>query len=153
MKLWPKLATASLLTCVLAGPVLAADAAKAPNGKPVFTKYKCSSCHSIEAQAIVKKADAADKAEPAEKAGGTERKAPDLSGVGVKRNAAWIEGYLLKKEAIETRKHTKKFRGTDAELKTVAGWLETMKDDKAAAKQELNEKANEKAAESAKSAD
>ena len=97
--------------------------------------------------------DAADKAEPADKAEGAERKAPDLSGVGVKRNAAWIEGYLLKKEAIETRKHMKKFRGTDAELKTVAGWLEAMKDEKAAAKQELNEKANEKAAESAKSAD
>ena len=150
MKLWGNLAIAALFLAVATAPAVAADAAKAPNGKPVFTKYKCSSCHSIEAQAIVKKAGAADKAEPAEKAVGAE--APDLSGVGVKRNAAWIEAYLLKKEAIETRKHMKKFRGTDAELKTVAGWLESMKDEKAAAKQEANEKANEKPAET-KSAD
>lgn len=152
MKLWGNLAIAALFLAVATAPAVAADAAKAPNGKPVFTKYKCSSCHSIEAQAIVKKAEAPDKAEPAEKAVGAERKAPDLSGVGVKRNAAWIEAYLLKKEAIETRKHMKKFRGTDAELKTVAGWLEGMKDEKAAAKQETNEKANDKAAET-KSAD
>ena len=152
MKHWGNLAIAALFLAVGSTPAVAADAAKAPNGKPVFTKYKCSSCHSIEAQAIVKKADAADKAEPTEKAAGPERKAPDLSGVGVKRKAAWIEAYLLKKEAIETRKHMKKFRGTDPELKTVAGWLESMKDEKAAAKQEANEKANEKAAEN-KSAD
>jgi mono/diheme cytochrome c family protein len=151
MKFWGNLAMATLFFGVVTAPAVAADAAKAPNGKPVFTKYKCSSCHSIEAQAIVKKADPAEKAaEPGEK---EDRKAPDLSGVGVKRNAAWIEAYLLKKEMIEARKHTKKFRGTDPELKTVAGWLASMKDEKAAAKQELNEKANEKAAESAKSAD
>ena len=147
MKLWGSLATATLLAFVVTCPVLAADAAKAPNGKPVFSKYKCNSCHTIESQAITKKADPADATEA------TGRKPPDLSGVGVKRNAAWIEGYLLKKEMIETRKHTKKFRGTDPELKTLAGWLESMKDEKAAAKQESNEKANEKAAESAKSAD
>lgn len=147
MKHWGSLATAALLTCFLTGPAMAADAAKAPNGKPVFTKYKCNSCHTIEAQAITKKADPADKTEA------TGRKPPDLSGVGVKRNAAWIEAYLLKTEMIDTRKHTKKFRGTAPELKTVAGWLASMKDEKAAAKLELGEKANEKAAESAKSAD
>jgi mono/diheme cytochrome c family protein len=147
MKLWGSLATAFLLTCLATGPAVAADAAKAPNGKPVFTKYKCNSCHTIEAQAITKKAD------PTDKGGATGRKPPDLSGVGVKRNAAWIEGYLLKTEMIDTRKHSKKFRGTNPELKTVAGWLASMKDEKAAAKQELGEKANETAAESAKSAD
>jgi len=147
MKLWGSLASAALFLCVLTGPADAADAAKAPNGKPVFTKYKCNSCHTIEAQAITKKADPTDKDEA------TGRKPPDLSGVGVKRKAAWIEAYLLKKEMIETRKHMKKFRGTDPELKTVAGWLESMKDEKAAAKLEQGEKANEKVTESAKSAD
>ena len=146
MRLWGNLAIAALFLGVGTSPALAADAAKAPNGKPVFTKYKCNSCHTIEAQAITK------KAEPAEAAAATGRKPPDLSGVGVKRKAAWIEGYLLKKEMIETRKHTKKFRGTDPELKTVAGWLESLKDEKAAAKQELNEKANATATET-KSAD
>lgn len=136
MNLSSKISMAALALCVAASPALAGgEPAKAPNGKPVFSKYKCNSCHTIEAQAIVKKADPAEKAEEAG------RKPPDLSGVGVKRKAAWIEGYLVKKEMIETRKHMKKFRGTDAELKTLAGWLESLKDEKAAAKMEQSEKA------------
>ena len=136
MNLSSKISMAALALCVATSPALAGgESTKAPNGKPVFSKYKCNSCHTIETQAIVKKAD------PAEKADETGRKPPDLSGVGVKRSAAWIEGYLLKKEMIETRKHMKKFRGTDAELKTLAGWLETLKDEKAAAKLEQGEKA------------
>lgn len=148
MRLWANLAMTALLTSALTTPATAADAAKAPNGKPVFTQYKCNSCHTIESQAIVKKADAAEKDGPA-----VGRRPPDLSGVGVKRTAAWIEGYLLKKEMIETRKHIKRFRGTDGELKTLSAWLESMKDEKAAAKQEENEKANEKAGADTKSAE
>lgn len=136
MSLSSKISMAVFVVCIAASPALAGgEAAKAPNGKPVFSKFKCNSCHTIESQAIVKKAD------PTEKDEETGRKPPDLSGVGVKRSAAWIEGYLLKKEMIETRKHMKKFRGTDAELKTLAGWLESLKDEKAAAKLEQSEKA------------
>jgi len=137
MNLSGKISMTVLALCVAASPALAGggESAKAPNGKPVFSKFKCNSCHAIESQAIVKKAD------PTEKDDETARKPPDLSGVGVKRNATWIQGYLLKKEMIETRKHTKKFRGTDGELKTLAGWLESLKDEKAAAKMEQGEKA------------
>jgi mono/diheme cytochrome c family protein len=138
MRLWANLAMAALVLGAGNGSDFAADAAKTPNGKPVFTKYKCNSCHTVEAQGIARKSD------PVEKGEDSGRKPPDLSGVGVKRGAAWIEAYLLKKEMIETRKHTKKFRGTDPELKTVADWLESLKDEKAAAKLEVNEKANEK---------
>ena len=107
----------------------AAATDKAPDGKPIVTKYQCGSCHSIASQGIVKKTVPADApAEPDT----DKKKPPDLSAVGVKRSAEWIAAYLSKKEAIEGRKHIKKFRGTDAELATLAAWLATLKDEKAA---------------------
>jgi len=133
----------AIASCVLAvtsyGVCLAA---KAPDGKPVFLKYKCNSCHSIEAAGIVKKA--------AQGEGETKKKPPDLSGVGLEKKAEWIIAFLQKKEKLDGEFHIKKFRGTESELKTLAAWLETMKDEKAAHKgkektedQEKNEK-NEK---------
>ena len=117
---------AAVLGASISPPAFAADK-KAPDGKPIFTQYKCASCHSIEAQGITKKkGEAAEPAEGAE----TARKPPDLSSVGKDHNAAWITAYLKKKEARDGKKHLKMFRGTDAELATLAAWLETLKADK-----------------------
>ena len=117
----------------------AGGVAKVPDGKPVFVKYKCSSCHSIEAQGIKKKGLVEDAAD----ASGSV--APDLSGVGVARNTAWIAAFLQKKEKIGERLHVKKFRGTDAELQKLAGWLASLKDDAAAKKMKALEEKNEAA--------
>jgi mono/diheme cytochrome c family protein len=125
---------AVLSACVLTGALSSQpSAAKTPDGKPIFIKYKCNSCHSIDAAAIVKKA-ASEDGESTSK-----MKPPDLSDVGLKKKADWIALFLTKKEKLEGELHPKKFRGTDTELKTIAAWLETMKTEKA------KEKAKDKA--------
>jgi hypothetical protein len=98
-------------------------AAKAPDGKPAFLKYKCNSCHSIAAVSIAKKSVAGEET--------TKLKPPDLSSVGLEKKADWITLFLTKKEKLEGEFHPKKFRGTESELKTLAAWLETMKAPKA----------------------
>jgi cytochrome c553 len=124
--------TALLLTA-MAASAAGADAKKAPDGKPIFVKYKCGSCHAIASQGIVKKAVAA----PAETKPGAEakpgvRKPPDLSSVGLEHKDGWVAAFLKGKETLDGRKHMKLFRGTDAELATLAAWLETMKAEKPA---------------------
>ena len=111
-----------LATVVGAAPFAAQAAEKEPEGKKLFLKYKCSSCHSIEAAGVVKVADTSEPAEPA-----TKKKPPDLSGVGLEKKADWIQLFLTKKEKLDGDSHPKKFRGTDKELSTIATWLETMK--------------------------
>lgn len=143
-------------TVVLAGALATVwcgtSFAKSPDGKPVFLKFKCNSCHSIEAAGIAKKAAATEEGEATPK-----KKPPDLSGVGLEKKAEWIMAFLQKKEKLESDLHPKKFRGTESELKTVAAWLETMKDEKAAHKSkekaEDKEKEKEKGESSEKSED
>lgn len=142
-----------------AGPALADDAApaKEAKGKELFLKNTCNSCHTIASQAIAKKAAAAEEKEPVAKEAAATKEAepaaegaakkkgpPDLSAVGVDRKADFIVKYLQKLEAINGKKHMKKFKGTDAELTEVAAWLETLKDVEAA------KKVNEGAAPAAK---
>ena len=112
-----------------------AEEAKKAEGHELFLKYKCQSCHSIAAAGIEKKKSAAaDEAEEAT-AEKSKKEPPDLSAVGVAHKADWMAAFLMKKEKTKEGKlHTKKFKGTDAELKKVVAWLETMKDAKAAEK-------------------
>lgn len=119
----------------------AADGAKPPDGKPVFLKYKCTSCHSIASQKIESKKEPEaedEKAESDKKAEADKEessvKAPDLSGAGVGHTSEWIAQFLLKKEKVEGFTHKKKFRGTAKELTTLSGWLASMKDEAAAKK-------------------
>ena len=119
----------------------AEDAAKAKGkseeGKAVFQKYKCRSCHSIEAQGIARK----ELEGETEK---TEKKPPDLSGVGLDQKADWFVLFLQKKEKLDGTLHPKKFRGTDAELKKLVAWLETLREKPAAGKAKAEEKTEEK---------
>lgn len=91
----------------------------AADGKKIFVDQKCNSCHSITAQNIpVKKGEQEEK---------DDKEPPDLSGAGIERKADWIGKYLQKKESIKGEKHSKKFKGTDAELAVLSQWLETLK--------------------------
>jgi cytochrome c len=132
---------AALVVTLLCGvafadqPAAADSKAKPSEGQAVFAKYKCTSCHSIDAAGIKKKPVEGDEAE-------TEGvKPPDLSGVGVARDAAWMTKFLSKEEKIEGKVHPKKFRGTPSELQKVTAWLATMKDEAAAKKMKENEHA------------
>ena len=117
-----------------------AEEGKGAKGKELFLQYKCNSCHTVKAQAIEKKGAEEAQAETKE-AADTKHKPPDLSGAGVDRDAAWLSKWLLKQQAVEGRYHKKKFRGTDAELKTVTGWLETLKTDEAGKPKKASAKA------------
>ena len=136
MNRWLVAVSSVVLTVSLSG---VSHAAKPLDGKPIFTKYKCNSCHSIEAAGVVK------KAAPEEGATTSKMKPPDLSDVGLKKKADWIALFLQKKEKLEGELHPKKFRGTDSELKTLTAWLETMKTEKPESKEKAEDKAKEKA--------
>lgn len=104
----------------------AAVAAEEPAGQKIYIKQKCSQCHPIEALKIAKVESDEEEAEEAD-----EEKVdpPDLSGVGKERTAEWIVKWEKKEEQIKGRKHKKKYKGTDEELKTLAEWLATLKFD------------------------
>ena len=123
--LWLSIAMALGVSFLAVQTGLAAE--NIPPGQKVFLDSKCNSCHSLKAAKIEKK-----KAEPAEveeapAAGTTKKEPPDLSGTGLKHTAEWFQGWLMKKELIDGKKHKKMFRGTSAELKTLSTWLAGMK--------------------------
>jgi mono/diheme cytochrome c family protein len=107
-----RLAIVATVLSLVAAPLLAAD--EAPGGaRDLFLKHKCNECHTISTQNVAL-------------GGKPEAKPEDLSTIGAKRSGAWIKNFLLKKEAIEGRKHKKKFTGTPAELAQIADWLGAM---------------------------
>jgi len=131
MKRWTMVAMSAVALLAWGG---VSWAAKTPDGKPVFLKYKCNMCHSIEAIQVAKKA-LPDEGETA-----TKMKPPDLSSVGLDKKADWIALFMPKKEKLDGELHPKMFRGTSSELKTLTAWLETM----TAPKKEKAEKAEAK---------
>ena len=97
---------------------LASEEAKASEGKGLFMKYKCNSCHSV-AVAHIKKTKTSS--------GSSKHKPPDLSGVGLEREPEWMEGYLIGEETILGRHHPSRFKGTEDQRETLVAWLETLK--------------------------
>lgn len=96
-------------------------AAPAKDGKAIYLENKCNTCHSLQALKIEKK-QGAEEAKSDEKV-----KPPDLSSVGLERKADWMAKFLLKKETIDGKKHSKLFKGSEADLKVLTAWLETQK--------------------------
>ena len=80
------------------------------DGKDLFNSQGCPKCHGISSLSLK-----------------TEGDAPDLSHIGTKHTAEWMEKFLLKEEALEGKKHKKKFPGTPEELKQLTQWLATLK--------------------------
>ena len=92
---------------------VAQDAAAPKDGKAIFLESKCINCHQISSLAIESK----------KKSGNI----PDLSGVGLKRNADFIKKFITKEEEIDGKKHAIAFKGEAADLDMLAKWLETLK--------------------------
>lgn len=92
-----------------------ATASLAAEGKEVFLSQKCNMCHPMEAQGI-KATMQMPKMEPG-----------DLSKVGAEHDAAWIEKYLTQQAELNSKKHTKKWTGSEEDLKALAEWLGSMK--------------------------
>jgi len=134
---------AVLMVMVWSGAARAAD--EEPAGKKLFLANSCNSCHTIASQSIEKKtaagAEEAKDADAKEATTTSKRKVPDLGGVGIERKADWLSQYLQKVEAIDGKKHMKKFRGTDEELATLTTWLASLQDSTAGQSMMENEKA------------
>lgn len=92
------------------------------DGKGIFVANKCTACHAIKAAGLEMKKEATEGEE-----GESEDQAPDLSSVGNEHNAEWLMAYLTKKEAINGKKHMKKFKGSEDDLKLLAEWLAAQK--------------------------
>jgi mono/diheme cytochrome c family protein len=97
------------------GSDMSSDAAHA---KDLFLAQHCNTCHSIESQDITRKT----KSE--------KMKGPDLSNIGNEKKAEWITGWLKKEEEIDGKHHKGRFKGTDAQMKELVNWLETLKTEK-----------------------
>jgi mono/diheme cytochrome c family protein len=91
--------------------------ATADSGKSIFLDNKCAKCHSIESQGI-------KRSGPPPPGG---KLPPDLSGVGLKHTAEWMQKWQMKEVEMNGKKHMKKFAGTSDELVTLTTWLATLK--------------------------
>lgn len=106
-----------------AGKEPGGDAVADTEAKALFVDNKCNSCHSISKAGVERK-------------GGTQSsKIPDLSTVGSKHDADWMAKYLKKEEAMNGKKHTVPFKGTDEQLTTMTVWLATLQADTSANQQ------------------
>lgn len=114
----------ALATLAATGSVRAED----PAGLTLFKKNGCNECHVISSLGVEKEAKK-KSAEPAatETEAKKKKEPPDLSGVGLTHEAKWISAYLNKEEAIDGEKHEKRFKGSEADRRTVAMWLATLK--------------------------
>lgn len=81
------------------------------NGKQAFVDARCDRCHGVASAGI----------EP------IKPRASDLSHAGAKRDAAWIRGYVVRKELIAGSQHPVAWKGSDAELDTLVAWLASLK--------------------------
>ena len=114
MKNLPKIAVLAFGAFVVASPAQQAFA----DGKSAFVDAKCVTCHSIKNLGVEKT---------------KKKKGPDLSGVGIEHDDAWIIKFLNKeidkKSAYSDKKvkHKKKFKGSEADLKTIATFLAAQK--------------------------
>ncbi|MBI2059938.1 MAG: c-type cytochrome [Nitrospirae bacterium] len=105
-------------------PVLP-SVARAAGGKDLFLEKKCDKCHSVASEKIEKQVN---------KKTGKKKKGPDLSGVGLDHDADWLTKFVKKEIEAESVydktkkvKHKKKFKGTDADLKSLVQYLAGLK--------------------------
>jgi cbb3-type cytochrome oxidase cytochrome c subunit len=93
----------------------AAGGSSSLDGKAIFLREKCETCHVVSSAGIESKA----KSE--------KLKAADLTGVGKRHETAVLRSYIKKETELDGEKHKKTFKGTDAELDVLIAWLESQK--------------------------
>lgn len=102
---------AAMLLSPAAAPAAADGGGGETPGHRVFMAKKCNLCHSIDSLGVA-------RTTKSEKIAG-----PDLSAVGKKHSAEWLEGWLRRQEKQDGKTHSREFKGTDAELEELVGWL------------------------------
>jgi len=98
-------------------------------GLTIFKKSGCNECHVISALGVEKETKKKTDEPAAADADSKKKKKdpPDLSGVGLEHEAKWISAYLNKEEAKDGEKHEKRFKGSEADRRTLAMWLASLK--------------------------
>lgn len=109
-----------------------AHAADEAPGLTLFKKGGCNECHSISALGVPKEAKkkAEGAVEPAATASTDAKKKkepPDLSGVGLEKDAKWISAFLNKEVALNGEKHDKRYKGTEPDRRTLSMFLAGLK--------------------------
>jgi hypothetical protein len=82
-----------------------------PVGQKIFVENNCGKCHSVESLQIVS----------------TGKKPVDLSNVGNKFNAEFLNKYLVKEEKVNDKNHPLNFKGNTEELNSLVEWLTQLK--------------------------
>ena len=131
---------AAVVVVGLVALVAAVASAADDPGIKVFVEKRCYTCHSVSANPAVEKAKVAfikDSGAEPEEGGEGETKGGDLSDVGKKHDAAWLQEFLknpkphfkddadCQKEAKQ--KDRKKFKGTPEEFTALTKFLGTLK--------------------------
>ena len=117
-----------LFVVAMAAVALRPAHSEEPAGLALFKKNGCNECHVISALGVEKDAKKKDDAAATAETKKKRKDPPDLSGVGLEHDAKWISAYLNKEETNKDgEKHEKRFKGTEAERRTVAMWLASLK--------------------------
>lgn len=105
-------------------PGAVAAGAAEEDGKAIFLRSKCNTCHTVESQAIA-------RLQPEGEWEGEEEEESDLpkdlSDVGSTREPGWIKRWLTKEVEVNGKTHRKRFGGSPAQLDVVASWLASLK--------------------------
>ena len=91
----------------MAAPAWSADDA----GKKAFLEEKCDKCHPVATHEI-------ERTIASEKMWG-----PDLGGVGLTRDAEWLQKWEMKEIEVDGKKHKNTYKGTKKNLATIIAWL------------------------------
>jgi cytochrome c peroxidase len=124
-----------IATCFVAFTTAGAAGVHAADENPGLTLFKkggCNECHSISALGVQKEAKkkAEGTTEPAATTSTETKKKkvpPDLSGVGLEKDAKWISAFLNKEETLNGEKHEKRYKGTEPDRRTLAMFLAGLK--------------------------
>jgi mono/diheme cytochrome c family protein len=122
-----------VLCALLAAPAVGEEAKKEeakkeeakkpaiPAGQSVFTKARCTMCHTVYSAGIGEPPKTDEEKEKALDG------PPDLSMAGKGRTAEWLSLFLKKEETLNDKQHGMKFMGSDEDLGTLVEWLLTLK--------------------------
>lgn len=102
-------------------PVAAEEPAE--DGKAIFLRSKCNTCHTVDSLSIAQLAPEGEWEDDEEDVD----KPKDLSDVGSTREPAWIKRWLTKEVEVEGKTHRKRFGGTPAQLDVLAKWLSSLR--------------------------
>ena len=103
------------LIVALYGLAFSFNQAEPVDGKKMFIERKCSSCHNIESEGIIKKA------------GTNKNLTSDLSLIGGKLSKTQMAEFLTKKISLNNKKHPVEFKGNAEETDVLVKWLSGLK--------------------------